>query len=158
LGGHVWSLVLRGRESKKGLKVSYVPYLAMAITFLIIQSTPALAHNFLIEQTGEDFTEIEMVVFGHGTQCEEFEVSKVKQVRALDLQGKEIRVQREKKRKGLMLKISGRPWIVMVSIDNGYWSKTIDGWKELPATAGPSRGPSAKGVPRHLSQKGFSLV
>ncbi len=62
----------------------------------------------------------------------EFEVSKVKQVKAVDLQGKEIPVQREKKEKGLLLKIDGRPAAIMASIDNGYWSKTIYGWKELP--------------------------
>ncbi len=117
------------RRDKTGMiKIPKAAALVFLTAFLVVQSTAALAHDFLIEPQGENF----MVVFGHGTQREEFEVSKVKQVRALDLQGKELPVQKEKKEKGLLLKINVRPSIVMVSIDNGYWSKTIYGWKELP--------------------------
>lgn len=117
------------RPGKNGM--IHIPKAAALVffgAFLIVQSTPALAHDFLIEPKGDDF----MVVFGHGMQREEFEVSKVKQVKAVGLQGKEIPVQREKKEKGLMLKINGRPSVIVASIDNGYWSKTIYGWKELP--------------------------
>ncbi|MBI5585279.1 MAG: cobalt transporter CbiM [Deltaproteobacteria bacterium] len=96
--------------------------------FFILPSTGAGAHDFLIEPRGGEF----LVVFGHGTQREEFAVSKVKQVRAVDLQGKELPVQREKKEKGLALKMTGRPAVVLATVDNGYWSKTIYGWKELP--------------------------
>jgi nickel transport protein len=73
-----------------------------------------------------------MVVFGHGTQREEFDLSKIKRVRVIDSQGKDIPDQKEKKEKGLALKITGQPAAIMAEIDNGYWSKTIYGWKELP--------------------------
>ena len=117
------------RRDKNGIiQFPKAAALVFFTAFLVVHSTAALAHDFFIEPKGEDF----VVVFGHGTQREEFEVSKVKLVRALDLQGKEIPVQKEKKEKGLVLKINGRPSTVLVSIDNGYWSKTIYGWKELP--------------------------
>jgi cobalt/nickel transport system permease protein len=102
--------------------------LIIFLTLFFVQATGVFSHDFLIEPKGEDF----LVVFGHGTQREEFDVSKVKQVKAIDLQGKEIPIQREKREKGLALKMNSRPSTVMVSIDNGYWSKTIYGWKELP--------------------------
>jgi cobalt/nickel transport system permease protein len=104
-----------------------------AILFLIIffaafESSAVSAHDFFIEKKGEDFG----VVFGHGKDREDFDISKVKQIKALDLQGKEIPVQREKKDRTLVLKMTARPSVILVSIDNGYWSKTIYGWKELP--------------------------
>jgi uncharacterized GH25 family protein len=72
------------------------------------------------------------VVFGHGAQREEFDAAKIKSVRVLDSQGKEISAQKEKKDKGLFLKAAGQPAAIVAEIDNGYWSKTIYGWKELP--------------------------
>ncbi len=95
---------------------------------LLFQTSSASAHDFWIEQKGQDF----MVVFGHGAQREEFDVSKVKNVKAVDPQGKDVPFQKEKRDKGLALKMSGQPAAIIVEIDNGYWSKTIYGWKELP--------------------------
>ena len=73
-----------------------------------------------------------MLVFGHGSQRLDFEVEKATSLKAFDAQGKELPVQKEKKGKGLLLKISGQPAMVTAIVDNGYWSKTIYGWKEAP--------------------------
>jgi uncharacterized GH25 family protein len=62
----------------------------------------------------------------------EFEASKVAKLSAIDGQGKELMIQKEPRNKALELKVSGQPAAVMAEIDNGYWSKTIYGWKELP--------------------------
>jgi uncharacterized GH25 family protein len=95
---------------------------------MIFQSWIVSAHDFFIEPKREDF----IVVFGHGKEREDFDLNKIKQVKVFDLQGKDIPVQREKKDKDLVLKMSSRPSLLWASIDNGYWSKTIYGWKELP--------------------------
>jgi uncharacterized GH25 family protein len=71
-------------------------------------------------------------VFGHGSQRLDFEVEKATSLKAFDAQGKELTVQKEKKGKSLLLKISGQPALVTAVVDNGYWSKTIYGWKEEP--------------------------
>ena len=73
-----------------------------------------------------------MLVFGHGSQRLDFEVEKAKSLRAFDAQGKELTITKEKKGKVLLLKISGQPALVTAVVDNGYWSKTIYGWKEEP--------------------------
>lgn len=96
---------------------------------LILALAPAAkAHEFWVEQKGGEFT----LVYGHGSNREEFDASKVKGITTLDAAGKAIEVQKEKKGKGLLLKLPTAPAVIFVEIDNGYWSKTIYGWKELP--------------------------
>lgn len=100
----------------------------MAALILLFFASASQAHDFWIEQKGQDLA----VVFGHGAQREEFDPAKIKSVRVLDSQGKEISAQKEKKDKSLVVKASGQPAAIVAEIDNGYWSKTIYGWKELP--------------------------
>jgi ABC-type Co2+ transport system permease subunit/uncharacterized GH25 family protein len=96
--------------------------------FLFFQSSDLYAHDFWIEHTGKDL----VLIYGHGTQREEFEFTKVKDVKAFDHQGKPLKVQREEKEKRLLLKPSEQPAVLLVQIDDGYWSKTIYGMKNLP--------------------------
>jgi cobalt/nickel transport system permease protein len=95
---------------------------------LFFQSSSASAHDYLIEQKGQDL----LLFYGHGNQAMEFEAAKVSKLKAVDAQGRDLPVLKEKRDKALLLKISGQPAVVMAEIDNGYWSKTIYGWKELP--------------------------
>jgi cobalt/nickel transport system permease protein len=96
--------------------------------FLFLQSSDLYAHDFWIEHRGKDF----LLIYGHGTQREAFELTKVKDVRAFDQRGKPVEVGREKKEKGLSLKPAEQASLLVVEIDDGYWSKTIYGWKNLP--------------------------
>src|SRR3990172_7518853 len=88
------------------------------------------AHEFWIERKDGEFT----VVFGHGTHREEFDSSRIKQVKGFDGNGKPLSVSHQKKGKEVFLKVSEPPALILVEIDNGYWSKTIYGWKNLPKT------------------------
>jgi len=117
-----------GKSKNLAGKLSKTSFLILISLFLFLPAKGVLAHDFFIEPKGDEF----LVVFGHGKQREEFDVSKVKQIKALDPQGTEIPVQRIKKESGLSLKLNSRPAVITVAIDNGYWSKTIYGWKELP--------------------------
>jgi cobalt/nickel transport system permease protein len=110
---------LRGRKMATAL-------LAAGIFFL--GSSTLYAHDFWIEQKGNDF----VLIYGHGTQREEFETTKVKDIRAFDDLGKPIEVRRERTVKGLLLKPVEQPALLVAEIDDGYWSKTIYGWKNLP--------------------------
>jgi ABC-type Co2+ transport system permease subunit/uncharacterized GH25 family protein len=106
-----------------------ISILFMVISIVILPSS-LLAHDFWIEKKGSEF----MVVFGHGAQRLEFEPSKIKNVKAFDLRGKEVGVNKEKKGTGLVLRTEEPPSLFFVEIDDGYWSKTIYGWKNLPKT------------------------
>jgi uncharacterized GH25 family protein len=116
------------RNNASLIKFSKAPVLVVFSTLMIFQAGIVSGHDFFIEPKGEDF----MVVFGHGKEREDYDLNKIRKIKVLDLQGQDIPVHREKKEKGLILKTSGRPSTIMASIDNGYWSKTIYGWKELP--------------------------
>jgi uncharacterized GH25 family protein/ABC-type Co2+ transport system permease subunit len=122
----VVSFLRKGRaEIIRGINASAS---VMAALILLLFASSSQAHDFWIEQKGQNLA----VVFGHGAQREEFDAAKIKSVRVLDSQGKEISAQKEKKDKGLFLKAAGQPAAIVAEIDNGYWSKTIYGWKELP--------------------------
>jgi cobalt/nickel transport system permease protein len=107
--------------------IKNISFLVMVILIAILPSS-LLAHDFWIEKKGNEF----MVVFGHGTQRLEFEPSKIKNVKAFDLRGKEVGVNKEKRGTGILLKTDEPPSLLFVEIDDGYWSKTIYGWKNLP--------------------------
>ena len=86
------------------------------------------AHDFWIDQKGKEF----LLIYGHGTQREDFDFSKVKTIKAFGQGGREIEVRKEKKEKALLLQPTEPPSWIFVEIDTGYWSKTIYGWKNLP--------------------------
>jgi nickel transport protein len=115
-------------KTKTGMVTHAKLVVAIVTALFLFQAASADAHDYWIEQKGEGL----MLVFGHGGQRLDFEVEKVSALKAFDNQGKEIPVQKEKKGKGLLLKINGQPAMVTAIIDNGYWSKTIYGWKEEP--------------------------
>lgn len=86
------------------------------------------AHEFWIEQQGRTFT----LVFGHGAHREEFDITKIKDIKAFDQEGKSVDVKKEARKKEVILQPSGSTSLMIAIIDNGYWSKTIYGWRNLP--------------------------
>lgn len=100
----------------------------LLLTLFLFFPASLLAHDFWIEKKDSEW----LLVFGHGAKREEFDLSKVKIVKAFDLQGKEVNVTREKRPSGLLLKTDQPPSLLFAEVDNGYWSKTIYGWKNLP--------------------------
>jgi len=104
------------------------PWIFFAMSLLFTLVPEVSAHDFWIERRGKEF----VVIFGHGDHREEFDSSKVKTVTAFGPGGGEIEVRREKKGKGLLLQPVEPPSWIFVEIDNGYWSKTIYGWRNLP--------------------------
>ena len=107
------------KETSKDLWI----FIAMGLLFAFVPEVSA--HDFWIEQKGKEL----LVVYGHG---EDFDFSKVKIIKAFGQGGREIEVRREKKEKALLLQPIEPPSWIFVEIDNGYWSKTIYGWKNLP--------------------------
>ena len=103
-------------------------WIFIAMGLLLALAPEVSAHDFWIDRKGKEF----LVIYGHGDQREEFDFSKVKTVKAFGPGGAEIEVRREGKGKGLLLQPVEPPSWIFVEIDNGYWSKTIYGWKNLP--------------------------
>jgi len=103
-------------------------WILIALGLLLAFVPGVSAHDFWMDRSGQGF----LLIFGHGDQREEFDPSKVKAVKAFGPGGREIEVRREKKGKGLLLQPVERPSWIYAEIDNGYWSKTIYGWRNLP--------------------------
>jgi nickel transport protein len=110
---------------KEALKNLWI-FIALVLLFTLVPEVSA--HDFWIERKGREF----LLIYGHGDRREEFNSSKVKSVKAFSPEGGEIEVRREKKGKGLLLQPVETPSGILAEIDNGYWSKTIYGWKNLP--------------------------
>ena len=104
------------------------PWVFVVLGLILTLAPNVFAHDFWMDRSGPGF----LLVFGHGDQREEFDSSKVKTVKAFGPEGREIEVRREMKGKGLFLQPLERPSWIYAEIDNGYWSKTIYGWKNLP--------------------------
>ena len=112
------------KETRKNLWI----FIAMGLLFILVPEVSA--HDFWIDRKGKDF----LLVYGHGKERMEFDYSEVKAVKAFGPGGGEIEVRMEKKGKGkgLLLQPVESPSWIFAEIDNGYWSKTIYGWKNLP--------------------------
>jgi nickel transport protein len=115
-------IAIKTRGIQNGLAV----FLSMGL--LLILAPAVSAHDFWIERSGGDL----VLIFGHGEQREEFDISRVKAARSFSSGGGENELRGEKRGKGLVLRPAEPPSWVFVEIDNGYWSKTIYGWKNLP--------------------------
>jgi nickel transport protein len=105
-------------------------FIAVGLVFALVPE--AMAHDFWIDRKGKEF----ILVYGHGDDRAEFDFSKVKAAKAFGPAGGEIEVRIEKKGKskgkGLLLQPAEPPSWLFVEVDNGYWSKTIYGWRNLP--------------------------
>lgn len=105
----------------------------LGLTILLMCFSPLIvgevkAHEFWIEPKGKEFA----LVFGHGAHREEFDIAKIKDVKAFDQEGKLLEIKKEAKKKEVILQPIGSPAMMIAVIDNGYWSKTIYGWRNLP--------------------------
>lgn len=120
------TFLLKVNLSKKKILGSLLIFIALFSLLLTVRESKA--HEFWIEPRGKEFA----LVFGHGTHREEFDIAKIKEVKAFDQEGKLIEIKREAKKKEVLLHPLGPVSLMIAIIDNGYWSKTIYGWRNLP--------------------------
>lgn len=101
--------------------------LILIVTGITVIPGSALAHEFWIEGKGQEL----LLVFGHGSNRAEFDANNVKALWALDSSGAKLQVATEKRDKAVALKLGGEAAVVHAEVDNGYWCKTIYGWKNV---------------------------
>lgn len=99
-----------------------------SIAVLFLLRVPLVhAHDAWLERSGEKF----VVVYGHLENREEYQVSKVKEVKAFDMVGKgKSLVVKEEDGKAFLSPPKDTMMITMV-FDNGFWVKRSDGWKNI---------------------------
>jgi uncharacterized GH25 family protein len=100
----------------------------MVIGLLFSLVLEVSAHDFWVERKGKEL----WLVYGHGDHREAVDPAKVKILKAFGPTGGEIGIRWERRGKELLLQPVEPPSWIFVEVDNGYWSKTIYGWKNLP--------------------------
>ncbi|MBK1680991.1 hypothetical protein CKO20_11490 [Rhodocyclus tenuis] len=99
--------------------------LAFALACTAASST--LAHDAWIEPVDAAYR----VVFGHAGKLEAASAAKIRSVAAVDASGRSLAVKAEAG-DSPRLAVSGSPALLTLHYDNGFWSKTTEGSKNLP--------------------------
>lgn len=101
----------------------------VAALALVLGAAAVQAHDAWIDPAAGGFT----VVFGHDGKLETALASKVLQAQAVDAAGKALPLRRD----GLQVAVDGKPSLLLLHYDNGFWSHTPEGSKSGPKNAVP---------------------
>ncbi|MEJ5300673.1 MAG: DUF4198 domain-containing protein [Thermodesulforhabdaceae bacterium] len=94
---------------------------------LILAPKVAQTHDFWIEKKNGNF----WVIHGHDGKPEEYDPSRVIEVKAFGVNGKVIPVKTNVNENGFFFVPKKQAYAVTVTFDNKYWVKTTDGWKNI---------------------------
>lgn len=112
------------------MKNSSYHHRGLALLAWALLGTAAQAHDAWIEPaTAGGYT----MVFGHDGKLEAASPNKVLQAQAIDAAGRSLAVRLD----GLQLQVQGQPSLLLLHYDNGFWSRTPEGSKNLPKNEVP---------------------
>ncbi len=77
------------------------------------------------------------VIFGHDGKLEGYAPAKVKAIAAVDGKGAALAVKQTATADGVTFTVAGKPALTTLEYDNGFWSKTTEGLKNLPKNEVP---------------------
>jgi nickel transport protein len=100
---------------------------------MLVIATNAIAHDAWIEKKDGQF----IVLYGHGDKTETYDAAKVKEVKAYGIDGRIVQVAVEKEGYPVIIKPKGKTALISLFFDNGFWSKTPDGYKNKPKKEAP---------------------
>lgn len=104
-----------------------------SLALLLTLAGPAAAHDAWFEAAGGGF----VIRYGH-EKAESYDPAKVKSLAAYAADGASLTVERRPAEKdGLVFSVKGKPALLALHFDNGFWSKTAEGTKNLPKTDAP---------------------
>lgn len=105
-------------------------WLALALAWA---SSSALAHDVWVEPRDGGYA----VLYGHGAEQEAYDTLKVKTLTAIGPKGQTLPVSRRPGNgmASVTVKIEGAPSLTTMYFDDGFWTKTEAGWKNLPKNA-----------------------
>jgi nickel transport protein len=101
---------------------------------LSIQMT-AHGHDAWIEPQSGQYA----VLWGHGVEkIGPYKIDKVKSLTAIDAHGKKLKVSQKNLDESVKFKVSGKPSVLMLTFESGFYTKTTDGHKSLPKNEVPN--------------------
>jgi nickel transport protein len=99
----------------------------------LLLAPPVLAHDAWVEARDGGY----VVLYGHGDKIESYAPTKVLSLTAADAAGNPLGVKYDATTAPVAAKVGGQPALLVLSFDNGYWTKTVDGSKNLPKNEVP---------------------
>lgn len=99
---------------------------------LMLACAQASAHDAWIEPAGDGYA----VRYGH-EKAEAYDPAKVKMLAAHAADGASLPLERRTESDGLRFTVRGKPALLALHFDNGFWSKTAEGSKNVPKTEAP---------------------
>lgn len=100
----------------------------LAYSLGTVSAISAFAHDAWVEPGNGAYS----VRYGHGDKVESYVPEKVKALSAVSAEGATLPVTIEKTGDSVRATVKGQAAIVMLHFDNGVWTKTADGSKNLP--------------------------
>lgn len=104
----------------------------LAAALLSGLAAAAFAHDAWIEARGDGY----VVLYGHGDKQESYASTKVKAVTAIDAKGAPLAMAKDAA-DPVRVTVRGQPALLTLHFDNGIWTKTTDGSKNLPKSEVP---------------------
>lgn len=102
--------------------------LFLALGIAALAAMPAQAHDAWNEARGAGYA----VVFGHDGKLEEYAPAKVKELVAVDAAGAPLKLAQTAAPGGVTFTVAGKPALVTLTYDNGFWTRTTEGQKNQP--------------------------
>lgn len=96
-------------------------------------AAPAVAHDAWTEPRDGGY----VVLYGHGDKQEGYLPSKIKSLAAFDAAGAALPVSLTAGSEDARFTVAGRPSLLTLHFDNGFWSTTAEGSKNLPKSQVP---------------------
>lgn len=106
----------------------YKVILAVCLVFLLAGAS--FAHDVWFVPKGNTF----LLVYGHGNELEKYDIKKVREVKGFDLKGEPVKVkviEGDGEVSVILDDTSKELCMLTVFFDNGYWVKTLEGWKNM---------------------------
>lgn len=91
----------------------------------------AHAHDAWVELDGP----AHRVLYGHEGKLEPYDASKAKRIAARDREGKPVKATVVTAAEGVAVRLAAPASLILLDFDNGYWTKTAEGWQNRPRTA-----------------------
>lgn len=114
----------------------------LLVLLVLALAREAGAHEFWLEPRGDAF----VLVYGHGDDRSSYRAEVLKEARAFGPAGKEVALMRTVAGDQVHLAPSAPVAEIVLTVDTGYWVKTIRGWKNRTRRQEPRNVDSQKSL------------
>ena len=100
---------------------------SMLTAMLTCCASAAVAHTVWLESVPQSKSDYQVLFGGHAGKLETYQPEKIKQIDAVDKQGKKLNVKQDLAADGVRLHVDGSPALISMHFDNGIHSRPATG-------------------------------